>query len=63
MQYQTIKNIMIMNEQVFKPIENYVNDFKNHFINTFTSGELSKYMNKENESFESYLSNFIEDKN
>ena len=52
-----------MNEQVFKPIENYVNDFKNHFINTFTSGELSKYMNKENESFESYLSNFIEDKN
>lgn len=37
-----------MNEQVFKPIENYVNDFKNHFINTFTSGELSKYMNKEN---------------
>ena len=48
MQYQTIKNIMIMNEQVFKPIENYVNDFKNHFINTFTSGELSKYMDKEN---------------
>ena len=37
-----------MNEQVFKPIENYVNDFKNHFINTFTSGELSKYMDKEN---------------
>lgn len=34
MQYQTIKNIMIMNEQVFKPVENYVNDFKNHFINT-----------------------------
>lgn len=48
MQYQTIKNIMIMNEQVFKPIENYVNDLKNHFINTFTSGELSKYMDKEN---------------
>lgn len=48
MQYQTIKNIMIMNEQVFKPVENYVNDFKNHFINTFTSGELSKYMDKEN---------------
>jgi len=48
LQYQTIKNIMIMNEQVFKPIENYVNDFKNHFINTFTSGELSKYMDKEN---------------
>lgn len=42
MQYQTIKNIMIMNEQVFKPVENYVNDFKNHFINTFTSGELFK---------------------
>lgn len=59
MQYQTIKNIMIMNEQVFKPVENYVNDFKNHFINTFTSGELSKYMEKENESFD--LSNFIED--
>lgn len=37
-----------MNEQVFKPIENYINDFKNHFINTFTSGELSKYMDKEN---------------
>jgi hypothetical protein len=48
LQYQTIKNIIIMNEQVFKPIENYVNDFKNHFINTFTSGELSKYMDKEN---------------
>lgn len=37
-----------MNEQVFKPVENFVNDFKNHFINTFTSGELSKYMDKEN---------------
>lgn len=36
---------MIMNEQVFKPVENFVNDFKNRFINTFTSGELSKYMN------------------
>lgn len=48
MQYQTIKNIMIMNEQVFKLVENYVNDFKNHFINTFTSGELSIYLDKEN---------------
>lgn len=48
MQYQTIKNIMIMNEQVFKPVENFVNDLKNRFINTFTSGELSKYMDKEN---------------
>lgn len=37
-----------MNEQIFKPVENFVNDFKNHFINTFTSGELSKYMDKEN---------------
>lgn len=37
-----------MNEQVFKPVENFVNDFKNHFINTFTSGELAKFMDKEN---------------
>lgn len=52
-----------MNEQVFKPVENYVNDFKNHFINTFTSGELSKYMDKENESFDlsNFIENFIED--
>ena len=46
-----------MNEQVFKPVENFINDFK--FINTFTSGELSKYTDKENESFD--LSDFIED--
>lgn len=48
MQYQTIKNIMIMNEQVFKSIENYVNVFIKWFLKSFTSGELSKYMNKEN---------------
>lgn len=39
---------MIMNEQVFKPIENYVNVFIKWFLKSFTSGELSKYMNKEN---------------
>lgn len=48
MQYQTIKNIMIINEQVFKPVENYVNVFIKWFLKSFTSGELSKYMDKEN---------------
>lgn len=43
LQYQTIKNIMIMNEQVFKPIENYINDFKNHFINTLIT-KMDSYM-------------------
>lgn len=58
MQYQTIKNIMIMNEQV------YFIPFIKENIN-----EAYNYINHENgfiydyviEMFESYLSNFIED--
>lgn len=32
-----------MNEQVFKPVENYVNDFKNPFIITLIT-KMDSYM-------------------